>query len=278
MTRRRGSSEISFFNFSFLDILACTIGVLVFIISVVILHTLGMSAPYELRTELSELNKQVRELDESVDQHRSEAERLRRAQQALDQMKELEKELKRKSDALKELEAEIAELMSRLSTLESKDRELSENLPKLRALMPDDFDVQKRSIEIGTPFQKDSSKDAVYFECSNGRVNPFYGRYIRKYYIVRDVGESSVVIRRRPGESLEQTRPESSDWQVETKKIDRRKEYAAFIVRPTGFEIFLQLRDELSARGIEVGWEPLEAGSINLATQSEQFRRRFRTQ
>ncbi|MBN1594163.1 MAG: hypothetical protein JW941_13040 [Candidatus Coatesbacteria bacterium] len=271
MARSRRSSEVGFFSFSFLDILACTVGVLVFMIAIIVLHTLGMSAPVPLRTELSNVNLDISKLNHEIEKLKKETDEKRRIREAIEQLDEIQAKLK----LSKELEEYVAEYAARLNKLKEKeDLELDE-LKRLRALVPDDFTIKKQNVELHNPVQQESTKRALYFECDDDKVNPFFGRYIRKYYSTKGLGGSSVVIRRRPGESLEQIVEESSDWRSEISRIDPEKEYVAFVVRPSGFNIFMQLRKALSRKNIDVAWEPLETGAINMVIENREGGKRF---
>ena len=271
MARSSRSSEVGFFSFSFLDILACTVGVLVFMIAIIVVHTLGMSVPPPLRKELSGLSLDLSKLNKELENKRGEADQKRRASETVERSEKLKQDLSLR----KELEAFIAELAARRERLETEEPEEQDELKRLRALVPFDFTIKKREIKLVTPVQKASKKRALYFECVEDKVNPFFGRYVRKYYVTKAVGESSVVVRRRPGETLEQTSEKSSDWRAEIEGMDPKMEYVAFIVRPSGFDIFMQLRKLLSERGIEVAWEPLETGAINMAIEGSKDRGRF---
>jgi len=271
LARSFRSSDISFFSFSFLDILACTVGVFVFMIAIIILHTLGMSAPLPLRTELSGLSFDLSKLNEELQELRDKADEKRRARETIERLEQLKEDLLLR----KELEEYVAEFAARLERLEINEPRERDELKKLRALVPGDFTIEKRDVKLATPVQKASEKRALYFECEEDKVNPFFGRYVRKYYVTKGVGGSSIVIRRRPGETLSQTSEESSDWRAEIGGIDPKKEYVAFVVRPSGFDIFMQLRKMLSGRGIEVAWEPLETGAINMVVEGSKGRSRF---
>ncbi|MCD6328405.1 hypothetical protein J7M28_12760 [bacterium] len=232
----------------------------------------------ELRTDLSQTRARLAGLTREVEQAKLEAEDKKRARDAALELLNLDDAKRDNLPAQKELDAAVVELLARVSVLEKTREEHLNELPRLKALVPNDFKIEQHSIEVSTPAQKDSSKRAVYFECVDDRVNPFFGRYVRKYYVVRQVGSNSIVIRYRPGETLAETRLSTSDWRVETLKLDSKKEYVALVVRPSGFRIFLQLRKQLQKNGIDVGWEPLEAGAVNMASPAQQFRGRFRLQ
>ncbi len=271
MARSSRSSDVGFFSFSFLDILACTVGVLVFMIAIIILHTLGMSAPVPLRTELSSLSFDLSKMNEELVKLKDEADEKRQVREAIERLAQLEENLQLR----KELEEYVAEFAARLDVLERDEPLERDELKRLRALVPGDFIIKSRDVNLATPAQKASDKRAFYFECEDGKVNPFFGRYVRKYYVTKGVGGSSIVIRRRPGESLEQTGEEASDWRAEIGGIDPKTEYVAFVVRPSGFNIFMQLRKMLSGKGIEVAWEPLETGAINMVIEDTKGRSRF---
>lgn len=271
MARSSRSSDIGFFHFSFLDILACTVGVLVFMIAIIILHTLGMSAPLPLRTELSSLSLDLSKLNKELQELRNEADLKHRMRETIERLKKLKEDLSLK----KELEEYLVEFTARLKGLETAEQSQRDELKKLRALVPGDFTIKRRELKLSTPVQKASEKRALYFECEEDKVNPFFGRYVRKYYVTKGVGGSSIVIRRRPGETLEQIGDKSSDWRAEIEDIDPKKEYVAFVVRPSGFDIFMRLRKMLSGKGIEVAWEPLETGAINMVVEGSKARSRF---
>jgi len=271
LARSSSSSEIGFFSFSFLDILACTVGVLVFMIAIIILHTLGMSAPLPLRKELSGLSLDLSKLNKELLKLRDEADEKRRARETVERLERQKRDLSLR----KELEEYVAEFSALLKKLEADELQEQDELERLRALVPGDFTIRKHELKLATPVQKASEKRALYFECEDDKVNPFFGRYVRKYYVTKGVGTSSIVIRRRPGESLEQTREESSDWRAEIEGIDPTKDYVAFVVRPSGFDIFMQLRKLLGGKGIEVAWEPLETGAINMVVEGSKGRSRF---
>ncbi|GAB4542779.1 MAG: hypothetical protein Tsb0014_35860 [Pleurocapsa sp.] len=60
----------------------------------------------------------------------------------------------------------------------------------------------------------------------------------------------------KDGETEEQLRAESSQFNQVLAKFDPSKQYLAFIVRPDSFTAFRAARKQAWAQGYEVGWEP----------------------
>lgn len=271
---RARDSQIGFFHFSFLDILACTVGVLIFMIAIIVLHTLGMSAPPPLRKELSKLRAAVSALQKQISQKEAELAERKRRVDAISKFAWLLRSYDEKSAEKARIEAQLAELERRTRVLEQKIKQDRQLLMRLQAQTAEKPKIRQKSIRISTPVERRSSKRPVYFECDGGRVNPFFGRYIRKYYSVTQVGQRALVARRRAGETLAEARDSASDWAAELARLDPSKQYVAFIVRPSGFEIFLKLRSVLRRRGIDVGWEPVEAG-VSVVVEGPEAQNRF---
>lgn len=62
------------------------------------------------------------------------------------------------------------------------------------------------------------------------------------------------------GDVIPDLRDSTSQYRSILAALDADEHYVAFLVRPDGFEAFREARKLAWARGLKVGWEPMEAG------------------
>jgi len=112
------------------------------------------------------------------------------------------------------------------------------------------------------PVARVSEKEAVFFECRNHRVVVVSanGGYGEDYFVV-PVGAERMVVPRDAthGETPDELRRPGSAFLHQVQAMDPANEYAAFLVRPDGFEVFRAAREALAELrpDLGVGWEPM---------------------
>lgn len=120
-----------------------------------------------------------------------------------------------------------------------------------------------KTYTVTFPVTRPTAKAPVYFECQGNRIFPIeQSRGYSEYYYTTAIGSSTMVTVKSVdlGETSRQILEPGSVFERTAQAIDPESGYAAFLVRPDSFEVFRTARGVLSAMGIEVGWEPKEAG------------------
>jgi hypothetical protein len=114
--------------------------------------------------------------------------------------------------------------------------------------------------------EADSSQYLVGMDNYNSCINSRAARLVNfktqtTYYNVKMINASTFSYRydpivTKPGETEEQFSLSESEFNKILAKLNPKKDYLAFIVRPDSFSGFRAAREQAWAKGYNVGWEP----------------------
>jgi len=137
MARGRRGGEINIFNFSFLDILACTVGALAFTLVMVVIVNVG-SLPLDMVLRMEEMGEDLAEKDAEVKQWQVEREDYVRLRGIVD---ELEEARGRLEEERAEAEVEISRLSGQLAVAEDMVDALTTGTGESEALQGENQDL-----------------------------------------------------------------------------------------------------------------------------------------
>lgn len=239
----RQRSTVEIFNLSFLDVFACVLGALLLILIMVAISISTQLTSQAVAERLDkakessiEDNERIAVLEKVVEdgqRWRSESETLSKI---LDENEteatSLEREKTNAEERIRSLERSLAESPSEDSLQEEleKAKQLQENLSK--------------RVQIS----RDKTKSSIQFKA----VNPAAAvPQEPRCFSVTAQGAMDL----KTGEVLA---PFSSQWEriLTDLRRNRAQEYALFIIKPTGVEIFEKLRKDLDSNGLQYGFEP----------------------
>ncbi len=111
-------------------------------------------------------------------------------------------------------------------------------------------------------YQNYTEQFTYYRDCLRSRADRLVNFQSQtEYYNVSMVNASTFSLLYEPiegkvGESKEELTLENSEFNQILAKLDPKKDYLAFIVRPNSFATFRQAREQAWTKGFNVGWEP----------------------
>jgi len=219
------SQQVDIFNFSFLDIIACTVGALIFVLVMFMLHAsheaVEAASPKrekEIIASIADIEKAKNELKILEDKHsaaRNQAEKMGLGMDITSEKLKAEKESTKN---------EIVRLTSQVKELEQKAS-------------------QAKNAPVG-----------IWIE-----VLPPREGAERKPHLVECRSDGIYIFEERISESLERTKDPSSRWNALRARVDESPadEFILFLVRPTGVGTFRELHSQLKRLKTPQGYEPI---------------------
>ena len=266
--RRSTGGEVSIFNFAFLDILATTIGVILFIMVLALVDVGGRLSAEAVRERVRGLVAGTEGIREDVRRRREETDELWRTRQAYaEDPHAAGKDLAAQHDRQERLRAETRGLEDDERDLQRQVAELERELASLAATAAQrQARTTRTEVEFRVPRLRHTTKEQVVFECDGGRVYAlaFAGRLAEANYTAMSVGGGGhgLIFRKGSayGEDVHAAHRPRSGFANSVRLMDPQQHYATFVVRPDSFELFRQLRKAMWSHGFEVGWLPFREG------------------
>jgi hypothetical protein len=300
--RTRGRQQVDLFNFSFLDILACVIGLLIFILTIVVISGAGASAPARAHArKLSAAEHAARDARRAAGlaaDRRTRAEQLlgTRAGQVIDP-KAAADLLERDIDAYR---AETERLGTSIARAEQQTASIHADIDRARrggdVPSPDVAAVLAQANDLGRqadataaraaalkaaarpkqvryylPVVRDSQRHAAWVEISGDRLwcvqSDDYRRIpddISSTRFVRNAGARGTSVSAMVAGEAAVPSP-LSDPEPSTVVISA-------LVRPDGYAAFRKLREWAWAKGYAVYWEPSETDEQIVLTRAAHSR------
>lgn len=261
---RSRRNEVSIFNFSFVDIMATTIGVLLFIMVLALLNSAnrfsGMpkqEALQQLAAAAGEASAQAEILREKAAAQQEIVQRyqqpVKSAEAALADAKSLEQ---RRSDLVREEER----LSKRLQELAAGETALKDELRELMAQAQNRETKRRGEVQFRVPEVRETDKSPVVFECDGGEVYllAYESELNEDAYTATSLGSAALIERR--GNANGETYGAACKPRAQFDRVFRRmkpgKQFASFIVRDDSYDLFRQLRQEVFwAAGYDVQWQ-----------------------
>jgi hypothetical protein len=242
MSRRHESrSEVNIFNLSFLDVMACTMGALIFVLVMVVLVNAFTSSQSELARRIKDLeNKYAAGEKES-------AEIAQRNSKIQNELKELESAL--------QLGRDNANLVNELSLKKKEVETLQQQVKQLH----------EQKIQIWAPREYKTEKSpTIPLVFENQRICPMDKPFFK--LVSRGRGEG-VAERLKDGETPDTTMLPRSATLSMINLYNPQKNYIPLVVYPSGFPEFRKFRDWLMSQNWDYSLTllpegaPLEYGS-----------------
>jgi hypothetical protein len=218
---KRTGREVNIFNFSFLDILACTVGALIFILVMVILVNSYSASQSEIYRRIKELeNKYAASKEEA-------AEIVQKKSQILSELKDLENaiQLGRERDNLIN---ELTRKKIEVDKIEQHSLRFEEK--KVQIKPPREFEV------------KDNMSPTVPLVFQNERIAPIEAPY---FEIIMSANGRPIPRRLKEGETLDIALRPRSAFNSMISLYNNRTNFVPMVVYPSGFSTFLKIRNHL---------------------------------
>jgi hypothetical protein len=269
MARRR-RAELSIFNFAFIDILATTIGVIMFIMVTAMLSS-------SARISGADLNKQSDRAHDDLIAALPEASLATRDLAGARVIGEAAREMLEKArHEVSGCAGELEELSGQLAKVEGKTMELIDRknagraaLGKLEEQVAENElalakqKPQKEKVDFRLPVERETKKKPIFFECDDGKV--FYlgcdGEVDESAYSVTGLGGFGILQRldTAKGETFDAAQKQGSLFRKAFTERPKKDFYVHFLVRSDSFGIYRKLRQGLWEGGFELNWEVFDA-------------------
>ena len=227
MARKRTQTQVDIFNFSFLDIIACTVGALIFVLMMFMLHASQEAYKAASPRREQELLSGIAEMENAKSEMEILEEKLAAARNQLHEIG-LAKEI-----TTEKLKAENESVRNEIVRLAREKTQLEQKASR------------KKEASLG-----------IWIEVIQSRESPD-----RKPYLVECRQNSVYLFEERLSETLERTRENISRWNALVRRVEasREDDFILFLIRPEGIGTFHRLRARLRASDIPHGYEPILA-------------------
>jgi hypothetical protein len=268
MSAPASSKEVSIFNFAFLDIVAATIGVLLFVMALGLINSTGSIVTRGLDAELSNTVTQTQAALANSSQWANAAAALSSAitniltggslvttalTNALEQQLILSQQLASAQAACSNTVLTVTILSNQITAAERRPVE----------------EPRRTTISYRVPRLRETDKESIDFECDHGRVYLFAEKnrlneddYNKEIIGIASGGGHIVAsVTRRPaarGETYDEATRANSAFQRILARNPAQRYYVSFKVRSNSYPFYRRLRDALWSRGYEVNWRAYE--------------------
>ena len=282
--RSRAKREVDLFNFSFLDILACVIGLLIFILTIVVVSGGGSktaegahavaAADREVQDQrfAATLASEKRNTLESLLSQRAldavDPDAAARSVQGETQLlhNEADTMLAAQLRAARDLEVmrqeidrteRAAGVDPAMVAAQAETQQLNQATEHLRAQEAQIRQTKVRTKEVTyyVPRLRETDRFPVWLEIAGNRL----------YYVESDsyeripLHEDAVAYRRRPGADGIRIGSGAEFMSAPLSRLEAATIVLSVAVRPDSYDSFRKLRDEAWAKGYSVNWIPMEA-------------------
>lgn len=257
---RTAKREISIFNFSFLDILATTIGVIIFIMVLALLNASARLSSESLEEECERLTEKIAEAREAAGSWKEKATQEREALSAYAQdSRGAARDVKRQQEQRESLNRQLSGLQGKKAQEEQRAAALGDDIHELtQAIASRDDSDEQVAVEFRLPVERETTKKPVVYECDGGKVYAMIARETLNSgnYTATGLGSMALVVRRSnaQGEPFERAQERSSQFANSFKGMTPSRNFVKFLVRPTGYTVFRKLRQGLWNKGYEINW------------------------
>jgi hypothetical protein len=283
-----GKRHVEIFNFSFLDILACVIGLLIFILTVVVISgginsAARKTGPNSAVHDLEVKTRTARQFADAAASHRREAEQ-RLSQMAGDidssptpldapgrvvalsaevnQLQHILADYQQEKDQLKQKLTDLDSALyarNRLATLQQETDRLEKTTADMQARTKDvaAAAAKAQSISYYVPRLRPTDKMQSWLEISNGRVWRLNSDdYLRIKSGMRLSYTRSALAAGTTVESI--LKVKTLPMEDGREKLPANQVVITCIVRPDAYEDFRRLRDLAWSKGYSVHWIPFD--------------------
>jgi len=247
------------FNFSFVDILATTIGVIVFIMVLVLLNVASATVPEGAQKKLDDAEQEVKDLQQQADEWEQKADQQRAEnleKQGDEALKAARRDLLDKRQEQKDLRKKVGEALDNTKALEAEVAKVRGEAEQLANAPPKQ--PKRAEVEFRIPLLKKTEKMPVLFECDGGKVYhmAFEGDLNEGNYSAMTLGQAAFVSRDdgATGETIKAPSGRNSEFTSSLQRIDKRRDCAQSLVRPDSYALYRDLRSYMWRKGYQTNW------------------------
>lgn len=263
MRVRRQDPEL--FSFSFVDILATTIGVLVFIMVMALLDVARRVSPERFRSQAERHTQAAAEKQTDSERWRD------RTREILPLVKQYEEAVQERGsvpadDDLARLRRDAVRLREQNARLQDQRRELERQIhgdADGMTSLAHRLAGQRTWVRVPfrVPEERETEKRPVTFECGGGKVYfmGIAGKLNAASYTRRGMPGFTFVERthKAHGETSEEAEGAASRFSHVLGRMNANEHYGLFLVREDSFELYRRLRQRMWKRGLDTNWKPL---------------------
>ncbi len=254
----RRSREIEIFSFSFLDILACTVGALIFIVVMVVCTTADTRGLLQAKQAFEEAKARKSSVETAVEKASGEAAQAeknladtKRKNPAAELVQSARDQTQRAEAQIKEQQEQTAQARAGIEKLETEQAQQQEEKDKAAGR------VEVLKGQLSQRGKDESSGKILKMDFEEKKLIPN----------VVECAASGVINHGSPGKRTKEETPQKSLATQESAfrqmlvriKNSRTKEYVVFLVRPDGLDAFEKARELAKALQVTMGWEPVNA-------------------
>lgn len=233
---------VEIFSFSFLDVIACGVGVILFITILAISQTVKQGDP-ELLEQLEASQATAETLDRMADEVAANIEKQKAMQAA--------------TGALAELRTQVAALQSK-ATLATQYEQLRQQYEVAKAAL-EQMNNLAQVMPTRSPVARSTNKRPMAFLSfmGNGIVRTAHriaGEFKSDDYTIKDVGEDIMLTAKGDGQSVSSIMTPRGTLGNVLARLSQSEHYVECYVEPDGFEDFIKLRTTLQGAGWDVGF------------------------
>lgn len=268
MARAR-AEEMTLFNFSFVDILATTIGVIVFIMVMVLINVTDRVSADEIVEQFEEIQAQLAKHLAAVDDSakklaEDEAARRKHEQDvtaAKGQIQKLKKQLGYERIKKQTLLSAEQQERRKAATLKATKQGLEGRAAYLAGQIAERKKKPREEVPFRVPRERSTRKVPCHLECVQGRVYllTFAGRLDKRNYTETAVRNVKFLTRKAQalGETIEQARRPDSRFMGMLRRARPGTHFPYFVVREDSFELFRELRAIVWKQGYDYYWQSI---------------------
>ena len=299
--KRSQRREIELFNFSFLDILACVIGLLIFVLTIVVISGGGS----EKAQRASDVSDAEHQLERTSTEAQMSEDRLHRDEQLLNERSHILEDPQGAADLLRDqiraIQAETSEFDRASATADNRTASLTATLNTIGASPEIDASSEQIRREIDS-LNKRTAATLVEAEKQKEKASAnvthvqYYVPHIREVarktlwveiaedhlwcldsdddYERDPIDENSIKFTRRndaPGKSVSAIVKSDNAIPAEISGADPENTVIEVALRPNGYVAFRAFRDWAWGKGFSVNWTPLDENAIVLRRAAHVF-------
>ena len=224
--------QVNIFNFSFLDILACTLGALIFILVIIVMVNTYTSEQGAALQEIQEMEKDLAAARKDIDMSAKKQSRIKSEIQSL---------------------GSAIEQKKRNAKLASENEERKKQIEELRKVIRR---KNEKKIQIWPPrAMKTEKMPTIPLVFQDGRLAPLQDPY---YKIVKDNLNRTIAKKLRQGETGRIVLTGDSAAERMLSMYNKEKNFVPMVVYPSGFQLFRKYRDFLMKRNWDYSLTLLE--------------------
>ena len=264
---RRRSRNVAVFNFSFVDILATTVGVIIFIMTMVLLNATDRISADGIKEQVPQHQAQSTEQRRIAKRFARLAAKerqtaLRYAQPTGTDANAAQQRLESERKGKQRLVNEQRRLGREQAALRAATATATKRVAQLTAQARQHPSHKRQEVMFRIPREHPTTKAPIVFECTGGRVYmlALAGRLHTRNYTAEALGNKRRITRKpnAAGEPTVRAQRPNSQFFAAMKAAPSTTHYVLLLVRPDSFTTFRRLRAALRQRGYHYNWQAMD--------------------